>query len=580
RAEPAPAPEDDLPPGLPPGIAARLRRNRGLDDDVPADDGAPAAAAYTPLDEAFDDLTPNRRSTRPVIGPVPEDDPLMTSGLLARRTDSAARPSLRTALVLTLVFALLLALVAVWSALFLPDSRIAQLFGRVAPVIDTVEAPQPVPDIADEEAADEAIAALPPVELEDPAPEAAETADPAPEAPVETAAVPAPEVPEEELPGIDDDLPEPDIADVVPPRPLPTPEQVAAEYEATGIWQLPPDAPATPGNEFLVPEVHDDITLAALDPATGERDAVALWEPNLPGRSAVRPPPVAPEFGATLPPEPIEIVPATPDGVVTPQGAFVVAGRPPVDAVQRPGPDPEPAETADAEADPDAAQNAVADAVASALADIPQDDEADEAAVPDVTNEALREFLPTQRPGDLSETRERQILGGLTLDELRDIRPRSRPESLQEVALAAQAAQAAVANAPEGSDLAVAVSSLPEERPASIEEQAARGPAAGASLASVGPTEAPETVQPDIPSSANVTRSATMENVINLREVNLIGVSGTPSDRRALVRLPSGRFVTVGVGDRIDGGQVAAIGPSTLQYVKNGRNITLEVPNG
>ena len=62
--------------------------------------------------------------------------------------------------------------------------------------------------------------------------------------------------------------------------------------------------------------------------------------------------------------------------------------------------------------------------------------------------------------------------------------------------------------------------------------------------------------------------------------MNLIGVSGAPSERRALVRLPSGRFVTVEVGDRLDGGQVAAIGESSLQYVKQGRTITLEVPAG
>ena len=62
--------------------------------------------------------------------------------------------------------------------------------------------------------------------------------------------------------------------------------------------------------------------------------------------------------------------------------------------------------------------------------------------------------------------------------------------------------------------------------------------------------------------------------------MNLIGVSGTSSQRRALVRLPSGRFVTVEVGDRLDGGQVAAIGESSLQYVKRGRTITLDVPTG
>ena len=62
--------------------------------------------------------------------------------------------------------------------------------------------------------------------------------------------------------------------------------------------------------------------------------------------------------------------------------------------------------------------------------------------------------------------------------------------------------------------------------------------------------------------------------------MNLIGVYGTASDRRALVRLPSGRYVKVEVGDRIDGGRVAAIRDGELLYVKGGQNVTLRVPSG
>ena len=73
--------------------------------------------------------------------------------------------------------------------------------------------------------------------------------------------------------------------------------------------------------------------------------------------------------------------------------------------------------------------------------------------------------------------------------------------------------------------------------------------------------------------------AATNTNAITLRRVNLIGVYGKPSNRQALVRLANGRFVKVKVGDRIDGGQVAAIGESQLRYVKSGRNITLDIPS-
>ena len=75
-------------------------------------------------------------------------------------------------------------------------------------------------------------------------------------------------------------------------------------------------------------------------------------------------------------------------------------------------------------------------------------------------------------------------------------------------------------------------------------------------------------------------RQATLRSAINLRDVNLIGVYGQPSDRRALVRLSNGRYRKVKVGDRMDGGRVLAIGDDTLRYQKNGRNVTLDMPSG
>ena len=85
---------------------------------------------------------------------------------------------------------------------------------------------------------------------------------------------------------------------------------------------------------------------------------------------------------------------------------------------------------------------------------------------------------------------------------------------------------------------------------------------------------------PDIPTPAAVSREATVSRAIRLNEMNLIGVFGTPGDRRALVRMPNGRFQRVEVGDRLDGGRVAAIGETELSYVKNGRTIVLALPRG
>jgi Tfp pilus assembly protein PilP len=88
------------------------------------------------------------------------------------------------------------------------------------------------------------------------------------------------------------------------------------------------------------------------------------------------------------------------------------------------------------------------------------------------------------------------------------------------------------------------------------------------------------TIAPKIPSSASVAKQATVTNAISLNKVNLIGVYGKPSSRRALVRLANGRYKKVQVGDTVDGGRVAAIGESELRYVKGGRNLVLKLPQG
>ncbi len=72
---------------------------------------------------------------------------------------------------------------------------------------------------------------------------------------------------------------------------------------------------------------------------------------------------------------------------------------------------------------------------------------------------------------------------------------------------------------------------------------------------------------------------ATESDAIRLRRINLIGTFGSSTDRYALVRLRSGRFVQgLKVGDRLDGGRVTAIGDDDLLYVKNGRSIRLQLP--
>ncbi len=185
-------------------------------------------------------------------------------------------------------------------------------------------------------------------------------------------------------------------------------------------------------------------------------------------------------------------------------------------------------------------------------------------------------------PSGLVERRERTLLGGLTRSELAERRVRPRPVSAQQTALAK------IDNI--SSAYAVAASALPHRRPDAMQEiiahaqsmaamEAARASAPSQTLsAPAAVASAPRT--PILPSTASVTKRATETKAINLSKLNLIGVFGSAGDRRALVRLPSGRFVRVQVGDRVDGGQVAAIGDDELRYVKGGRRLTLKVPSG
>lgn len=172
--------------------------------------------------------------------------------------------------------------------------------------------------------------------------------------------------------------------------------------------------------------------------------------------------------------------------------------------------------------------------------------------------------------------------GGISLDGLR---PQRRPSDLagDEVGALPEAEAAAVA-APEidltgATAEAVAASPVPGARPGDIAERA-QAILAAASASRPAPT-AGETVEgasdPVIPTAASVAAQATEENAIRLRDVNLIGVFGSENSRRALVRLSNGRVVRVQVGDRLDGGQVAAIGESELRYVRNGRNEVLRI---
>jgi hypothetical protein len=198
---------------------------------------------------------------------------------------------------------------------------------------------------------------------------------------------------------------------------------------------------------------------------------------------------------------------------------------------------------------------------------------------------ALAEFSPRLRPEGLVERNEQVNLGGLTRAELGAFRPALRPVSEQQDAQAV--AQAAGKEAPVATAPLVVASLVPKARPERLAKRAQEAAAQAAEPAPDGATtnnasanrvtaSVPRTA---IPSSTatTVARAATVKNAINLRKVNLMGVYGKSSDRRALIRLGSGRLSKVKVGDRVDGGRVQSISDSSLIYVKSGSSITLSV---
>lgn len=317
-----------------------------------------------------------------------------------------------------------------------------------------------------------------------------------------------------------------------------SPEELQTLYAATGIYATAPERPEAPAQDRV-----DDVYIASLDPRVAAHDAVAL--PAAPEENHdVRPatPANPPGPGDLFKLDDRGLVRPSPEGTPNPEGVTVFSGPPRITPPERPETDiaVDPAEAAEAA--------------------------------------RLAEIRPRLRPDDLAETNERANLGGLTRAELATRRPLARPPSLQEQALAEAEAEAQ-ADGAEGmgaSTLAVASSPNPLARPgdfAAVVEKARKE----TQRAAVVPAAA---AAPRIPSSASVAKQATLPNAINLRQVNLIGIYGSASNRRALVRLKSGRYVKVQVGDRLDGGRVTAIGESELHYAKRGRDEVLKLPEG
>lgn len=461
-----------------------------------------------------------------------------------------------------------LAIVAVWAAFFLGDMATLWRGGstgdaivseanpgpEITPVIDTpvmvdtpvvVDAPvvaappavvdTPVPDPA----VGQALAMLTePVFRQAPlptVPAASATIDTS-GIPVAAAAIDAPVI-SQPTPVIDTPVlvePEPVPTQIATPTPLPeaspllSPETALENYADSGIWQLAPVAPGLPRADDIY-----TLHIASLDPQIVSQDAVAL--PVAPATSndysaKTQTSPAAQSAEFVL--DDRGLVVASLAGTLTPDGVFVYLGPPPIK--------------------PRARGNRVPQVVID-------------------PNLRLASFRPAARPVNQAIQSEPAQLGGAASNALSGFRPKPRPgiaPIIEEIPDAPATAQA------------VKLSSLPKHRPANFAKVVARARASAPTVTATTAAPVPQnqTVAPSAPTGASVARMATTKNAINLRRVSLIGVYGSPSDRRALVRLPSGRYVKVKVGQRVDGGKVAAIGEAELRYVKGGRTIVLKMP--
>jgi hypothetical protein len=326
---------------------------------------------------------------------------------------------------------------------------------------------------------------------------------------------------------------------------------------------------------------QDEILLATMDAPPNAPDALALPEADARGDPLPAAQPAPPPFGTVYQFDADGLIRPTPEGIITPEGVLLIAGKPPR------VPEPRPAEVA--------AAAALGTAAPAADAPLP-------------VNPALQGKRSQPRPEGLVPAEAPADQGALAPavdSRLAGLRPQARPttvlaageEARQASASASLATQPEVIVAPDGlrSKMAVAISRKPEARPRDLSESveaavaaAIRAPEPEPEVLEKAPKKdaAPEadnepevaSAAPSIPTRASVAKQATFKNAINLSKVNLIGVYGTDSNRHALIRQANGRFKKVKVGDKIDGGQIAAITSSEVRYKKGGKMMTLAMP--
>lgn len=526
----------DTPPAAPEQVSVTAPTIDIAQDDAPAptfaavaEVPAPKPAEKAPAAPKTGFLSRRRSSAKDVSVAEPaapaadgsEKERMTVFG--ARKSQVGGKPRF-LGLILTAALLVFLAGVAAWASVFLDDGiSLSRLFGERAPVTASTQ---------EEEEPAETVEADPGIQVASLEPKLTE------EDAAVLDALRAPVQPE-------------------PPRTL-TQSEAEAKYAATGIWPRAPQVPPEPAGLVAL----DDLYLTSIDPVSTASDAVALPSVASFGSDAVLASVSSPAAAGTVfALDARGLVVPTAQGALSPDGFTVYLGRP----------------------------SLVPPVTPTRFQSEPEDT---------AIRSALAASRPQPRPNDLVENTERAQLDGLTRRELAGYRPQLRPVSLQQQA-EAEAEVAPEPTAPVVTDGAVALalatpspfetatkraaqaSLRPDTRPRNfgrIVKRAQRNTENEEVRVASAAAVAPRVVSPKIPSKASVAKQATVKNALNLRKINLIGVYGKPSSRRALVRLGNGRYKKVVVGDRIDGGRVSAIGEGELRYTKRGRNLVLKMP--
>ena len=390
-------------------------------------------------------------------------------------------------------------------------------------------------------------------------------------------------------------------------------DKLAADQAAAAA--KPEPAPATQISTNVAPagtpgtDPQDEIFLAAADTPPDTTDPLALPQVAATGDPAPDAAPPPPPFGTVYQFDADGRIKPTPEGIITPEGVLLIAGKPKIVPPTRPA--------ATVAAVP------TLQTLPNVTATLPSVDQASTAAAAPAqifSDPALAGKKPRLRPAGLVAptvtVKQGTDLATAPGSRFAALRPQARPLALTEAAnvtaatnaaaasFAANGVQPAATNLPAASQLAVATSLKPAARPSGLNQAvdaavaaALKAPAQDASAQTAdqqtasaqdsASAAADAQAEPDVqapalrlPTNASVAKQATDRRAINTGKVALLGVFGTASQRYAMVRQPGGGVKKVQVGDTIDGGRIAAITNNAVQYQKGGRMLTLALPTG